>query len=212
MKRVLVSLLIVGGAVYATHTLLLPYLNKLFTEEDARLDDASSSAVAPASQEEQPTDRLTPPADATSRHAIVVESNRPTIEPLPSEPSTIELAKVTTRTSIQEGPSSATAIVGILHPGAEAQIISRLSEWVQIIDPASKKSGWIHSQFLEPQDATGSTSQQIEAALDPADESAVTPSTRPETSARSKRSGKAQWKRKRHKRGVALRFRLRRLF
>jgi uncharacterized protein YraI len=218
MKRVLLSLLIAGGVVYAINTLLLPNTSRLLGN----------------AEKEQQTDHLTPPVDANSPHAIIVEEN-PSPPPADAGPppplvpeelppsanqpaapnvdgSQIELVKVTSRASIQEGPSTSTAIIGIAHPGAEAQVISRDSEWAQIIDPASKKTGWVHSRFLEPQTQPGSTPGQIEAALDPADEAATTPSARPETSLKSKKSGKHGWKRKRHKRGFALRYRLRRFF
>src|SRR4029450_5029479 len=49
--------------------------------------------------------------------------------------------KVTSPTSIREGPSVSSAIIGIAHLGAEAQVVSRDSDWVQIIDPDSKKTG-----------------------------------------------------------------------
>ena len=35
--------------------------------------------------------------------------------------------------------------------GAEAQIVSRSTDWVEIVDPASKKTGWIHQSFVAPQ-------------------------------------------------------------
>lgn len=215
MKRVLVSLLIAAGVVYAISTLFLPSTDRPTNDEHERIDDVGSTASAPRHRdEEQLVDRLTPPVDADSPHAIVVET-----EPDPttrvetefterSESPTIELAKLNTRASIQQGPSAATPIIGIAHAGAEAQIIAREGEWVQIIDPDSKKTGWVHSHFLAPQTETKST-PPVEAALDPADEATMPPSSRSEATVRS---GKHEWKRKRHKRGLALRFRLRRRF
>jgi uncharacterized protein YraI len=230
MKRVLFSFLIAGGVVYAINTWLLPNTSRLFDDGEKQVGEASSNQAMPMPRrEEQQTDRLTPPVDANSPHAITVEENPlpppakaeppPALEqkelpPIASQlttPSQIELVKVTSRASIQEGPSASTPIIGIAHPGAAAQVISRDSEWAQIIDPASKKTGWIHSRFLEPQTQAGSTPGQLEAALD-TDEVATTTSARPETSLRSKKSGKHGWKRKRHRRGFALRYRLRRFF
>jgi hypothetical protein len=215
MKRVLVSLLIAAGVVYAISTLFLPNTGRPINDEHERIGDVGSTASAPRHRdEEQLADHLTPPVDADSPHAIVVETEPELTTKVetefsePSESPTIELAKVNTKASIQQGPSAATPIIGIAHPGAEAQIIARESEWVQIIDPASKKTGWVHFKFLEPQTETRST-PPVEAALDPADEAAVPPSGRSKASVRS---GKHEWKRKRHKRGLALRFRLRRLF
>jgi hypothetical protein len=232
MKRVFLSLLIAGGLVYATNTLLLPHTGTLIGDEKKQIGEGSLQQSAPISRgEDQETDRLTPPIDANSAHAITVEENPlppptntqllPALEqekrtPSANQPeapnvSQPELVTITSRAGIQEGPSASTAIIGIAHPGAAAQVVSRESEWAQIIDPASKKMGWVHSRFLAPQTQTGSALGQVDAALDPAGEDATPASNRPETSLRSKK-GKQGWKRKRHRRGLALRFRLRRFF
>jgi hypothetical protein len=233
MKRVFLSLLIAGGVVYAINTLLLPHTVGLIGDEKKQIGEGSlqQSAAMPRA-EEQETDRLTPPVDANSPHAITVEENPlppPTTQLLPAleqekrtpsanqpeapnvNASQPELVTITSRAGIQEGPSASTAIIGIAHPGAAAQVVSRESEWAQIIDPASKKMGWVQSRFLAPQTQTGSAPGQVDAALDPADEDATPASDRPETSLRSKK-GKQGWKGKRHRRGLALRFRMRRFF
>jgi hypothetical protein len=232
MKRVFLSLLIAGGLVYAINT-LLPHTVTLIGDEKKQIGAESLQQSAPISGEDQETDRLTPPVDANSPHAITVEENslppptnaqllpaleqekRPPSANQPEAPnvnwSQPELVTITSRAGIQEGPSASTAIIGIAQPGAAAQVVSRESEWAQIIDPASKKMGWVHSRFLALQTQTGSALGQAEAALDPVDEAATMASDRPETSLRSKK-GKQGWKRKRHRRGLALRFRLRRFF
>lgn len=234
MNRVFLSLLIAGGVVYAINTLLLPHTVRLIGDEKKQIGEGSLNQSAPMSRGgEQETDRLTPPVDANSPHAITVEENslppptnaqllpaleqekRPPSANQPEAPnvngSQPELVTITSRAGIQEGPSASTAIIGIAQPGAAAQVVSRESEWAQIIDPASKKMGWVHSRFLALQTQTGSALGQAEAALDPVDEAATMASDRPETSLRSKK-GKQGWKRKRHRRGLALRFRLRRFF
>jgi uncharacterized protein YraI len=229
VKRVLLSILIVGGVVYAIHTWPLPNTRRLFGDGEKQVGEARSErTMLMPHGEGQQTDRLTPPVDANSPHAITVEDasaqtqstlERRELASSASQSTTpnvdgrqIELVKIASRASIQAGPSTSTPIIGIAHPGADAQVISRNSEWAQIIDPGSKKTGWVHSRFLEPQNQVGSTPGQVEAALDQADEAATTPSARPKTSSKSKRSGKHGWKRNRHKRGLALRFRLRRFF
>ena len=65
-------------------------------------------------------------------------------------PQQATFMRVTSPASIREGPSTSAAIVGIAQPGAEAQIVARSSDWVEIIDPGSKKTGWIHQSFLAP--------------------------------------------------------------
>ena len=228
MTRVLVALVLAGGAVYAINTFLLPSGSRLFDDEENQAPHASSTQTASTSRgEEQQADPLTPPADASSPHAIVAEASppapsattklRPTLEPekLPLDASRptlpdigetqIDRVKITARASIQQGPSASTPIIGIAHPGAEAQVISRDSDWAQIIDPSSKKTGWVHSQFLAPQTEASSTSGQVDAALEQTDEAAT-----PEASL--KKPDRHVSKRKRHKRGFALRYRLRRFF
>ena len=117
--------------------------------------------------------------------------------------------KVTSPTSIREGPSVSSAIIGIAHPGAEAQVLSRDSDWVQIIDPGSKKTGWINQSFLEPQVEPSSqpaSREEVEAAL-----AAPAPSEGNDVSGdrpayAKSRSNKHSWKHRRHRQGFALGF------
>jgi uncharacterized protein YgiM (DUF1202 family) len=60
----------------------------------------------------------------------------------------IELLKVNLAANIRTRPSASAEIVGIAHAGAEVQVASRVSGWVQIIDPWSSRTGWIYSKFL----------------------------------------------------------------
>jgi Bacterial SH3 domain len=117
--------------------------------------------------------------------------------------------KVTSPTSIREGPSVSSAIIGIAHPGAEAQVVSRDSDWVQIIDPGSKKTGWINQSFMEPQAEPSSqpaSKEEVDAALAaPAPSESNSASADRPAYAKS-RSHKHSWKHKRHRRGFALGF------
>jgi uncharacterized protein YgiM (DUF1202 family) len=60
----------------------------------------------------------------------------------------IELLKVNLAANIRTRPSASAEIVGIAHAGAEVQVVSRVSGWVQIIDPWSSRTGWIYSKFV----------------------------------------------------------------
>ena len=62
----------------------------------------------------------------------------------------IKLLKVNPAANIRSGPSASAEIIGIAHAGAEVQVASRDSGWVQIIDPWSSRTGWIYSKFLAP--------------------------------------------------------------
>jgi uncharacterized protein YgiM (DUF1202 family) len=67
-----------------------------------------------------------------------------------SELNEIELLKVNSTANIRSGPSASAEIIGIAQAGAEVQVASRDSGWVQIIDPWSPRTGWIYSKFLAP--------------------------------------------------------------
>ena len=117
--------------------------------------EAPAQAQAPACL--PPGPEATQPPPAASAEASP--------DATPDQPA---FMKVTSPTSIREGPSVSSAIIGIAHPGAEAQVLSRDSDWVQIIDPGSKKTGWINQSFLEPQVEPSSqpaSREEVEAAL-----------------------------------------------
>jgi uncharacterized protein YgiM (DUF1202 family) len=121
--------------------------------------------------------------------------------------------KVTSPASVREGPSVSSSIIGIAQPGAEAQVVSRESDWVQIIDPGSKKTGWIHQSFLQPQAQPTSqpaSKEEVDAALaEPAPAESKTASADRKPAARSK-SHKRAWKHRRHRRAFAWGFVFRR--
>jgi uncharacterized protein YraI len=171
-------------------------------------------------------DKLEPidPAAAGSPHAIAVGQARS--EAL-TEHQPTDARQVPTSASaanVRSGPSASAAIIGIAHVGAEAEVVARDLEWVQIIDPAFSKTGWIHSKSLVPATVgTPATAQltgqggqadlpqeQVDASVGLPDENATLP-TEPRSSAKATKSRKHGW-RNRHRRGLALRFKLRRLW
>ena len=157
---------------------------------------APAQAQAPASL--PPAPEVTQPPPAASAEASP--------DATPDQPA---FMKVTSPTSIREGPSVSSAIIGIAHPGAEAQVLSRDSDWVQIIDPGSKKTGWINQSFLEPQVEPSSqpaSREEVEAAL-----AAPAPSESNDVSGdrpayAKSRSNKHSWRQRRHRHGFALGF------
>src|SRR5262245_18900261 len=94
---------------------------------------------------------LQPQAPSSSSTQIEgATPSTPSAEASPdATPNRSEFMKVTSPASVREGPSVSSKIIGIAHPGAEAQVVSRDSDWVQIIDPSSNRTGWIHQSFLE---------------------------------------------------------------
>jgi len=165
---------------------------------------ATAEAPAQAPAQAQAPASLPPAPEATQPPPAASVKASP--DATPDQPA---FMKVTSPTSIMEGPSVSSAIIGIAHPGAEAQVLSRDSDWVQIIDPGSKKTGWINQSFLEPQVEPSSqpaSREEVEAAL-----AAPAPSESNDVSgdrpAYAKlRSNKHSWRQRRHRHGFALGF------
>ena len=185
---------VAAGLMYAAYTSLLT--------GGFELSDSATERAEPLRSTQDTSWTEIDPAAQNSPHAIVPDQDlSPTaaLEALPSpievekDPSTAnaqatsaseqtEHIKITSPASIREGPSTSTAIIGVAKQGAEAQVVSRQSEWVQIIDAVSKKTGWVESSFLETNSQPGSqalSKQEIEAPLDARDEA---DSSAPETS------------------------------
>ena len=174
MNRLLILLLMVGWAFYIVQVNSGQTGDAVQSEENA----AASRQVTPdqqaaASSELQPTAR--PPVH--SPHAIVpdevppkpVVSSGASSPPLPAENSESrpkssqpvgaepafshkpgEQLSVTTQTSIRSGPSETAEVIGTAHAGAKLRVKSSEAGWVQFVDPAAKKSGWISLAYLAP--------------------------------------------------------------
>jgi hypothetical protein len=183
-------------------------------------------------------DKLEPisPTAADSPHAIAVDDARSEALAVEADQATEarqfssspqrERVKVASAANIRSAPSASAAIIGIAHVGAEADVAARDSEWVQIMDPALSKTGWIHSKSLVPATmgtpATGREGarnegdrselpqEEEDAAVGLPDENTTLP-TEPKPSVRSKKPRKHGW-RHRHRRGMSLRFVMRRLW
>ena len=65
-----------------------------------------------------------------------------------------EQLRVTAQTSIRSGPSEAAEVIGTAHAGAKLRVKSSEAGWVQFVDPAAKKSGWISGADLAPAEET----------------------------------------------------------
>jgi SH3-like domain-containing protein len=186
--RILLSLLFVGFVLYAAQAIFwgeetTPSAAKTVGEARAETG-APSDAKAPAAQ--ALTAEELAPSPANSKHAITVEqaalpaknsagsetaaapAQPSNAEVPPQAPSNPSFVKVMSPASIRIGPSTSAAILGVAQPGAEAQVVARENDWIEIIDPSSKKTGWIHQSFLAPK-ANPSTRavppQELDAAL-----------------------------------------------
>ena len=176
MKGLLVSLWLTGAVVYSLCTLFFAHAVLFGNREDPkpvtelntpsflprvaiRLDSATDES---AQSELQPTT----PAAAKSPHAILPDefpSELSEVTPYPSsvpligqsQPATAaiddgEMLNVTSAASIRSGPSMSDEVIGTAHAGAQVKVISRDAGWVQFVDPASGRGGWIYSGLLAP--------------------------------------------------------------
>lgn len=103
---------------------------------------------------------------------------------------TEERLRVTSATSIHSRPSDTADIVGTAYPDAEGVVASRKSDWVQIVDPKTGKTGWIRSAFLAPvsEDAASiETALPEEQDLEVPDEEALSATVEPEPRAKAKK-------------------------
>jgi SH3-like domain-containing protein len=210
MARVVLLALLIAGLIYGA---------LLFSSKPEVSD--TSNAVSQTARQDTPWTRIDPAAQ-NSPHAIVPDQDLPTAatptapaasvgEPLPNA---VEHVRVTSAANIRDGPSATTTLLGVAQAGATAQVVSRQEEWVQIIDPASKKTGWIQSSYLETHDQPGVAAlskEEIEAALATSAEADVLASEPSESFAKPRKSKKQGWKRHR-KRGFAFRRLFRRVW
>ncbi len=219
MRRVVLLLLVAAGLIYTAK-------NSPFSPEA----EFSGSATILSQAESTETTGETPwtgidAAAQNSPHAILPEKNPPPASPPPSssapneaatKPQSTgdtgapagpppELVTVTAQASIREGPSPAAAILGVAQQGAEAQVISRQAEWLQVIDPRSKKIGWIEASFLTPQTAPAMSAlsrEEIDAALDSSGDA----SSASESALGRRKSHKHASRHNHRRHGLALRF------
>jgi SH3-like domain-containing protein len=199
MARVVLLALLIAGLIYGA----------LLLSSKPRVPD-TPDAVSQTAMQDTPWTKIDPAAQ-NSPHAIVPDKDASTaaIPPAPAAlvPETVEHVRVTTEASIRDRPSAAATLLGVAQAGATAQVVSRQEEWVQIIDPASKKTGWIQSSYLVTHDQPGVAAlskEEIEAALATPAEADVLASEPAESLAKPRKSKKQGWKRHR-KRGVAFR-------
>jgi uncharacterized protein YgiM (DUF1202 family) len=197
MKRVLLSLWLVGAAAYAVTTLHFAHIinnpkrestvpnesaspstknvsagastyPKLasskpietpgINNEASQADDDKSHAISP---DQIPSEV---PAVGLESSAIPAEEQLPIpVEAAPGPnvppvPKNEDLLRVISAASIRNGPSTSALVIGTAHAGAQVEVVSRDVGWVQIVDPASRRSGWIYSRFLSPNTASGGVS------------------------------------------------------
>jgi SH3-like domain-containing protein len=201
MARVVLLALLIAGLIYGA----------LLISSKPQVPD-TSSAVSQTAMQDTAWTKIDPAAQ-DSPHAIVPDKDTQTAAipaapdaPVPA-PEAVEHVRVTLPANIHDGPSASTTLLGVAQAGATAQVVSRQEEWVQIIDPASKKTGWIQSSYLETHEQPGVAAlskEEIEAALATPAEADVLASEPSDSFAKPRKSKRQGWKHHR-KRGFAFR-------
>jgi uncharacterized protein YgiM (DUF1202 family) len=153
MKRVLPALWLICAIVHATNVASGQSLESTSIKSvqadvhSAVVDMPRVISLPPASPESWDTFWDTLPS------SVQLDEQRPTNDQTAQtrrDPHKIELLKVNSTANIRSGPFASAEIIGIAPAGAEVQVGWRNSGWVQIIDPWSLRTGWIHSKFLAP--------------------------------------------------------------
>ena len=180
MNRLLILFCMAGWAIYIIHlnASSAGALSALLQNGKAFAEPADAEQTAKASKQSQ-LQRIAS-SGMQSPHAIVPDETTPqpaanSALPLPQteathnptllsdpgqdlsaqrepSPEPGERLRVRSETSIRSGPSASAQVIGRAHRGAELQVKSRESGWVQFVDASANKSGWISSAYLAPAD------------------------------------------------------------
>jgi len=149
MKRALLALWLIGAIVYTTNgASAQPVETASIQSEQAEVHSVIVDTPQVISLQ-----HASPEAWDTLPSSVQLDEQLPaTGQAAQTSPdlNEIELLKVNSVANIRSGASASAEIIGIAHAGAEVQVASRDSGWVQIIDPWSWRTGWIYSKFLAP--------------------------------------------------------------
>jgi hypothetical protein len=165
MKRALLALWVIGAIVHTTNRAgAQPLEAASIRSEQAEVhavvvDMPRVISLPPASPEAWDTFWDTLPS------SVHLDEQRPATSPDLNE---IEFLKLNSTANIRSGPSASAELIGIAQAGAEVQVASRQSGWVQIIDPWSWGTGWIYSKFLAPLEIPSAPVGAINAAANSA--------------------------------------------
>ena len=151
MKHALLALWLMGAIVYTTNGASTQY--RSLETASIQSEQAEVHSVVIDTPQVISLQHASPEAWDTLPPPIQLNDQRPTTgHAAQTSPDLkeIELLKVNSAANIRSGPSASAEIIGIAHAGAEVQVASRDSGWVQIIDPWSWRMGWIYSKFFAP--------------------------------------------------------------
>ena len=163
---------------YAVQT-AQPQVGQTLAKPDSTAGPGGVTSSRPPIESQQKGPPIVEPAQVDPAAPVAAETPTPGV----SE----ERVRVTTTTSIRTGPSSSSDIIGTAHPGAEAAVASRESDWVQIVDPIAGKTGWIHSASLAPSTEDAASTEPGEQRFEVPDEAARSATVGPKPRAKAKK-------------------------
>jgi len=149
MKRAVLALWLIGAIVYTTNGATTQPVETASIEAE----QVEVHSVVVDTPQVMPLSYASPDTWATLPSSVQLDEQRPATDQAAqtsSHHNKIELLEVNSTANIRSGPSASAETIGIAHAGAEVQVASRHSGWVQIIDPWSWRTGWIYSKFLAP--------------------------------------------------------------
>jgi hypothetical protein len=201
MNRLLILLFMVGWAFYIVE--VTRTADAVQSEQNAKTSGQATPGQQAVKQSEiQPLAR----AAVRSPHAVTPDeppqkaavssgasppphpaenSTQPSsTQPVASEPTFEpgEQLRVIAQTSIRSGPTEAAEVIGTAHAGAKLRVKSSEIGWVQFVDPAAKKSGWISLAYLAPAERENEFESTASA---PAEQPQSTPPARPKQPAKT---------------------------
>jgi hypothetical protein len=216
MKRLLLLFWIFGAALYAVNT------SSLFpSESPGSIQTASVTVpaspmpsrvslpapVAPSASGVVPSDDL---AEATKSEIATTESPKSAQR---SGEAYYEWSHLSRGAFVHKGPSVSSPLVGYYSAGTELQLLRWEGGWVNIVQPASLKEGWIYVTPRQPNESDEPNLQASpklleESALAVPNETDVIPE-RPRPNLKFKKGGKHYGATRRPRRAFRFAFRFR---
>jgi hypothetical protein len=243
MHRTLLVLWLLGAAIYAGFSFVPPPHQPLI-ETAKHADRAALPAPkttaprrtaapqAPAVAE-QTTPTIPPPTAPPAGTASDAETDTADEEPqtaVPDQPPSSsglaqedppqqeelhqDYGEVSRSAPVHSGPAVDSEVVGYATAGAPVELVERRDGWMKVIDPSTRREGWISESYVTPTGRRdgideGQEFQPLEeAAVAPPDDAALSEPQQPKRSIKSKR-GKKHFGSKRKRFKFAKRFRRR---
>ncbi len=105
-------------------------------------------------------------ADAPSGDAV---QSAPTA-PQPTAPAAIvaeeseaDWIKPSAFVNLREGPSSSSAVIGVISKGTKLKVTGRKRRWVQVTNPTTAESGWIYGRYVDGAAGSGRSAKRARA-------------------------------------------------